>query len=86
MLDLAATLTLWQLAAEDANPCYLASVAAAVLLDQLLQVGTRQLKVGVGVIIIITRVSSGFTAQVKQLARLAAGLPRHLHGATRPIQ
>lgn len=39
VLGLAATLSLWYLAAEDANPCYLASVAAAVLVDQLLQVG-----------------------------------------------
>lgn len=40
VLGLAATLSLSYLAAEDANPCYLASVAAAVLVDQLLQVGT----------------------------------------------
>lgn len=39
VLALAATLTLLSLAAEDANPCYIKSVAAAVLLDQLLQVG-----------------------------------------------
>jgi hypothetical protein len=39
VLGLAATLSLWYLSAEDANPCYLASVAAAVLVDQLLQVG-----------------------------------------------
>jgi hypothetical protein len=38
VLGLAATLSLWFLSAEDANPCYLASVAAAVLVDQLLQV------------------------------------------------
>lgn len=38
VLDLCATLSLWLLSSEDANPCYLASVAAAVLLDQLLQV------------------------------------------------
>lgn len=38
VLGLAATLSLWYLSAEDANPCYLASVAAAVLVDQLLQV------------------------------------------------
>lgn len=40
VLGLAAALSLWYLSAEDANPCYLASVAAAVLVDQLLQVGT----------------------------------------------
>jgi hypothetical protein len=38
VLGLAAALSLWYLSAEDANPCYLASVAAAVLVDQLLQV------------------------------------------------
>lgn len=43
MLALAATLSLWHLAAEDANPCYLASVAAAVLVDQLLQVRAARL-------------------------------------------
>lgn len=42
MLGLAATLSLWYLSAEDANPCYLASVAAAVLVDQLLQVRQGQ--------------------------------------------
>jgi hypothetical protein len=39
VLALAGTLSLLSLTAEDANPCYLKSVAAAVLLDQLLQVG-----------------------------------------------
>jgi len=38
VLGLAATLSLWLLASEDANPCYFASVAAAVLVEQLLQV------------------------------------------------
>lgn len=38
ILAMSATLSLWHLASEDANPCYLASVAAAVLVDQLLQV------------------------------------------------
>lgn len=42
VLGLAATLSLWYLSAEDANPCYLASVAAAVLVDQLLQVRQGQ--------------------------------------------
>ena len=46
VLGLAATLSLWYLAAEDANPCYLASVAAAVLVDQLLQVGRGRSKGG----------------------------------------
>jgi hypothetical protein len=38
VLGLAATSSLWYLTADDANPCFLASTAAAVLLDQLLQV------------------------------------------------
>lgn len=38
VLALAGALSLLSLAAEDANPCYIKSVAAAVLLDQLLQV------------------------------------------------
>lgn len=41
VLGLAATLSLWYLTADDANPCFLASTAAAVLLDQLLQVRCR---------------------------------------------
>ncbi len=39
VLSLAATIVLLMLTSEDAHPAYLASVAAAVLFDQLLQVG-----------------------------------------------
>lgn len=39
VLALAATVVLLMLTSEDAHPTYLASVAAAVLFDQLLQVG-----------------------------------------------
>lgn len=38
VLSLASTIVLLMLTAEDAHPAYLASVAAAVLFDQLLQV------------------------------------------------
>jgi len=40
VLGLAATLVLLMLTSEDAHPTYLASVAAAVLMDQLLQVSS----------------------------------------------
>lgn len=39
VLSLASTIVLLMLTSEDAHPAYLASVAAAVLFDQLLQVG-----------------------------------------------
>lgn len=42
VLGLAATIVLLMLTSEDAHPTYLASVAAAVLMDQLLQVGWAQ--------------------------------------------
>jgi hypothetical protein len=38
VLGLAATIALLMLTSEDAHPAYLASVAAAVLMEQLLQV------------------------------------------------
>lgn len=49
VLSLAATLVLLMLTSEDAHPAYMASVAAAVLLDQLLQVSGRNRLLGCGV-------------------------------------